>query len=389
MIEICSKEKCTGCSACSNKCPKHCITMDVGDKLGHLYPLINKEVCIDCGLCKKVCPIVNPLVKSKPHKAYASWDKSEAEYMSSTSGGVASAISRQFIKKGGIVYGCSMLPGVKARHIRISTIGETYKLKGSKYVQSSTEGVYANILNDLMSDRSVLFIGTPCQVAAARKFVGKFGKNLFTIDLICHGVPSQKYLLDCTKKIIKDYSNVIAVFRNRNIYQLGLKDVDKDDYFYLNTLEDNRFEPTYINNFFNGFTIRNSCHNCTFAKSERVSDLTIGDFWGLGRKVEFVHSHPFGCSVVLPITDKGETLVESIHGYVHLYERTVEEAIEGNDKLRHPTQKTKATRLFLLLLPHIGIVGASCVGNSLLRFSLYFNHMINKIKRWIKKMLGF
>ena len=58
MISIDVKEKCCGCTACINSCPKKCIEMEK-DEEGFLYPKVSKEKCINCGLCEKVCPILN------------------------------------------------------------------------------------------------------------------------------------------------------------------------------------------------------------------------------------------------------------------------------------------------------------------------------------------
>lgn len=389
MKEICSKNKCTGCSACANKCPKHCIIMGADDGLGHVYPVIDQSKCVNCGLCEKVCPANKLIDGNKPLKAYAAWDKIESEYISSTSGGAASAISRSFIKSGGVVYGCTMLPGVVAKHIRISTVEETYKLKGSKYVQSNTEDIYRSVLNDIKSNIKILFIGTPCQIAAVKNVVGKSDDLLYTIDIICHGVPSLKYLQDCSSSVVNDLSNVIAVFRNKNTYQLGLKSIANNEYIYLNTLDDNRYEPTYINNFFNGFTIRNSCHNCSYAKPERISDLTVGDFWGLGRNQKFDYDHPHGCSVLLPNTSKGKGLVKLIKEDMYIYERPVEEAILGNDKLRHPTRIDKSTSVFLCLYKTIGIKKASRIAFIAFRMQLLVDKIIYLIAACKRKIFKY
>ena len=46
--------------------------------------------------------------------------------------------------------------------------------------------------------------------------------------------------------------------------------------------------------------------NCHYAKPERVSDITIGDFWGLGNETDdnYIPKHPYGISCVLPLTEK-------------------------------------------------------------------------------------
>lgn len=168
--------------------------MEIGDALGHLYPAIDNTKCVDCGLCKKVCPSNHQQTKSTPTLAYAGWDKNEDEYKSSTSGGAASALSRYIIRQGGVVYGCEMSLDLDVRHIRVENEEDIIKLKGSKYVQSSIRECLKDIKKELRQGKKVLFIGTPCQVAAVKSVVGNNDSNLYTVDLICHGVPSLNFL---------------------------------------------------------------------------------------------------------------------------------------------------------------------------------------------------
>ena len=62
MIYIDQKEKCCGCEACVQVCPKSCIQMSA-DKEGFFYPVIDTKVCVECGACDRVCPVLNPYKK--------------------------------------------------------------------------------------------------------------------------------------------------------------------------------------------------------------------------------------------------------------------------------------------------------------------------------------
>lgn len=359
MKYICKKNRCTGCGLCADKCPIHCISMQaIDNKLGHIYPVINQSQCIDCGICKKMCPTNYPLEKCEPITAYAGWDKNIEEYKSTTSGGAASAMGRYIVRRGGVVYGCVMLPGIKVKHIRITSGADLCNLKGSKYVQSDTSNAYNEALEDLKKGRTVLFIGTPCQIAAIKKLAGKNGKNLFTVDLICHGVPSLKYLKNHCSKKIGDIHNVIARFRGLDGMQLTLLKINYDGTYrevYKSILWSDRYKDTYLNAFFDGYTYRESCRTCQYACKQRISDITIGDFWGLGKKIPFKYDYPYGCSVLLPSTNKGLELINGIESEFNLYERTVEEAINGNDQLRFPFKLTNHIRIFNLINTCIGI----------------------------------
>lgn len=352
MKEICNTSICTGCAACMNRCPKQCINMREDNKLGHLYPQIDNDKCIDCGACIKVCPANHALELRTPITAYAGWDKSEREYISSTSGGAASAFARYIIRQGGVVYGCAMLPDIKVNHMRIDSLDDIAKLKGSKYVQSTIGMIYKNVREDLRKGEKVLFIGTPCQVAGVRSFIGKeIAENLYTIDLICHGTPPLAYL---RKHILKKTKGAVPdeIFFRKGAYLLLLLLLGGKE-IYRSSLFEQRYQDTYYNTFFDGFSYRESCHTCRYAQPQRVSDVTIGDFWGL--RDDLPLEHPHGCSVLLPITEKGKELIEGIRQEFNLYERTVEEAVVGNDQLRHPKEKDWRISLFMTLFPLLGI----------------------------------
>lgn len=351
MKEICNSSICTGCAACMNRCPKHCINMREDNKLGHLYPQIDNDKCIDCGACIKVCPANHALELRTPITAYAGWDKSEKEYISSTSGGAASAFARYIIRQGGVVYGCAILPGIQVSHVRIDSLSDIGKLKGSKYVQSTIGMIYKNVREDLRKGKKVLFIGTPCQVAGVRSFIVKeMVENLYTVDLICHGTPPLAYL---RKHILKKTNGTVPdeIFFRKGDYLLLLLLGGKE--IYRSSLFEQRYQDTYYNTFFDGFSYRESCHTCRYAQPQRVSDVTIGDFWGL--RADLPLEHPHGCSVLLPITEKGKELIEGIRQEFNLYERTVEEAVNGNDQLRHPKEKDLRISMFMNLFPLLGI----------------------------------
>lgn len=350
--EICNLSLCTGCAACANRCPKQCISMKVEGGLGHLYPKINYDECINCGACIKVCPSNSSAKLNKPITAYAGWDKNKEEYISSTSGGAASAFSRYIINHGGVVYGCSILQGIQIKHIRIDNIKDLIKLKGSKYVQSTIENnCYKHVKEDLKLGKQVLFIGTPCQIAGLKSFIGDNNDLLYTVDLICHGVPSlsyfQKHVLKKTGRRIPDE----IYFRKNSSYLLLL--VSNGIELYRSHLLKERYSDIYYNTFFDGFSYRESCYHCPYATSSRVSDVTIGDFWGLKDNLPIAHTN--GCSVLLPLTEKGVELIKNISPDFYLFERTVKEAIDGNDQLKHPKQKDYRIKLFRHLHKYLGI----------------------------------
>lgn len=346
--EICEREKCTGCMACRNICPKRCISMQEG-KMGHLYPNVDQSLCIDCNLCFKVCPENKPVILAEPITAFAGWHKDNWEYLSSTSGGAATAISQLIIKKEGMVYGCSVQHGLKIKHIRVDNLSDLMLLKGSKYVQSDIEDCYLRIKSDLKSGRPVLFIGTPCQCAGLQSYLGKDYENLYRVDLICHGVPSQYMLKKHIKKVSGGHGDYVT-FRKGNDMGLRVFDCDNNMIYYSNVWYE-RYKDAYYNTFIDGYTYRDSCYQCRYARPERCSDITIGDFWGLGDDI--VHDSVNGCSCILPITQKGLELIKAAS--LELYERNITEAVNGNGQLQHPKKKTSRIAFFQRLYKLSGL----------------------------------
>lgn len=347
MEQICKPEECTGCSLCASRCPKQCITMTEG-LLGHLYPKIDQSLCIDCKLCQRGCPSLHHVTSSYPLVGYAAWAKDMEDYRSSTSGAMASVLSSYIIEQGGVVYGCSVLPRIKISHIRVDKAEDLYKLKGSKYVQSSILAVLPQIRTDIKSGMKVLFIGTPCQVAAVKNMYRNQPENLFLVDLICHGTPSNAFLKKYLEKdrLIQAEQVVSIKFRTPDAFSLVVLGKNKELYRSPN-LWTNRYKDLYYNTFIDGYTYRKSCFSCPYAKSERVSDITIGDFWGLGAEKSCnIPEHKYGISAVLPMTEKGQKLVDAVKDKINIYQRTPEEAIMGNDQLRHPKHMDKRIEIF-------------------------------------------
>ena len=382
MRVICSEDKCTGCWACYNACPKECISMKVGI-LGHLFPVIDTKKCINCKLCEKICPSNHPLEKDSPKHTYAAFAKQNAIYSTSTSGGAAAVLSRQILDEGGIVYGCTCKENVEITHIRVTDKSDLDKLRGSKYVQSDISFCYKQAKQDLIEGNKVLFIGTPCQIAGLKAFLRKPYDNLLTVDLICHGVPSQSYLRDHLKsKVTSDKIDNVIFREGTNDYVVVVVVVDGKP-VYKSNLWKNRYGDDYINAFIDGFTYRPSCHSCQYATMSRVSDITIGDFWGIGD--DFVVPHQFGLSCVLANTDKGVGYVNNISDQLNIYERTLDEAVAGNAQLRHPQGYNFKIKVFLLLQKYFGISKAYRIMTYDKRHDWYRNSIIGFL---LNKSLG-
>lgn len=362
MERTCDYDICTGCGACIEVCPKNCISFRKGKK-GHLFPKIDTSLCIDCKKCIRVCPALKLFDTNRPSLAYAAMTKSKEDYLTTTSGGAAQVISKYVIENGGVVYGCAALPGVQVKHIRVDNIADLDLLKGSKYVQSNLLGIFPQIKKDVEAGIKVLFIGVPCQVASIISFFKKKPDNLVLVDLICHGVPSLDSLQKYLRHHISDISEIQTIrFRTNLGFQLIASTLDKkndnESILYESIpLGIDPYGDEYYSPFFYGFSYRPSCYTCKFAKPERISDITIGDFWGLNNKElpQNFPDHKKGISVILPTSSKGIELIEAIKSNVYITERPVEEAIKGNKQLQHPTKRNSRIKIFEMISPLLDV----------------------------------
>ena len=350
MIEICNSAYCTGCSLCAVSCPKNCISMEKTDNFGHLFPVINQMECINCGLCRNLCPSINKPEKKEIKECYAAWAKNSEEYKSSSSGGASAVLSKFFINNGGVVYGCAMLRNVEVKHIRVDNLDDLPKLKGSKYVQSRIDDVLPQIKQDVTDGKPVLFTGTPCQCEAVKRLFKHQPENLFLVDLVCHGVPSLEFLKKHVRSKIETTNADNVLFREGNKFIISIVVDGKTE--YQMPLFEHPYKDLYYNTFINGYTYRDSCYHCQYACPKRAFDITIGDFWGLGSQESTIEipEHQYGCSVILPSSDKGINLVNSIKDEMNIYPRHIEEAVSGNDRLRHPFKPNFRVNLFRFLV---------------------------------------
>lgn len=336
MEKVCPENLCTGCSACLNICPHNAITMKA-NFMGFLYPHINQQNCIDCKLCQKICPVNTPPQLRYPIATFAAYSKNKALHRSAASGGVASELSKLFLEKKGVVYGCSQNNYLDIKHIRIDTIEHLHLLYGSKYVQSNLNKIFTDVKSDLQNKIEVLFIGTPCQVAGLKNFLKKDYNNLTTIDLVCHGVPSSQVLQESIEyyPLIhkSQVDDIIVSFRKKTSIGIRYGIFLSNKQTQKTILSKYAPNDAYITCFLSGLSLRNNCHVCRYAQPLRVSDITLADFWGLKSKKKLKNE---GTSLVLINTTKGMQLLQGANQHLTIEERNIDEAIKGNGQLQHP-----------------------------------------------------
>lgn len=331
MIEIKNKEDCCGCYACYNICPKQCITMKIDDE-GFWYPDIDKNKCINCNLCEKVCPIINPVKRADSKKiAYAGMNKDEQIKIKSSSGGIFSILAEYIIKNNGVVYGAGFDEDFNIKHKRILYNTDLDLLRGSKYVQSSIGDIYKQVKNDLESNMLVLFTGTPCQVEGLRSYLKKEYANLITMDFICHGVPSplvwKKYLEEIKKSKQENIKNIY--FRNKDIgWKVFSLKIIFDEKIYSNNLNNDLFMKGFLQDVY----LRPSCYSCKFKKINRISDITVADFWGIENILPKMDDDK-GTSLIVVHSEKGKQLFDKLSEKMILNEVDLNEAIKYNPSM--------------------------------------------------------
>lgn len=382
MIQIANKQDCCGCLACAQVCPRHCIAM-VEDDEGFCYPKVNANECVDCHLCEKTCPILNQYSSEKPKKVLACINPDESIRMASSSGGVFTLLAEQTIKKSGVVFGVCFDKNWVIRQEYTDSLEGLSKFRGSKYVQSDIGNCYTKVCELLKEGREVLFTGTACQIAGLYRYLKQPYKNLITVDVLCHGVPSpmiwRDYLIDVCNKHQVALSDITSVsFRSKQIgwRRFGMEIKAGNKQLVSEPLDQNVFLKGFLRDLY----LRPSCHNCQFRNGKCHSDITIADYWGIW------NHHPQmdddrGTSLVLVNTPKGEVVMKKLS--LKKTETTYLEALSGNSPLEHSVKETPYRQLFWDRYPVEGlaVIDSICtkMQPSLIR------RVLNKINSIIKR----
>ena len=313
MIKISRNEQCCGCGACAEVCAHKAITM-LPDAEGFIYPATDSSLCNDCGLCNKVCPFINRDRARLPKNTYAARNKELSTRLRSSSGGLFTLLAEKIIQDGGVVFGAKFDSDWSVIHASAETLEECKAFVGSKYVQSRLGSTFSEVHRHLKDGRKVLFSGTPCQVAALRKFLRKDYDNLLLIDVVCHGAPSNKvwqhYLDQTLATSNKKRSEIAAIsFRDKRNgwgnYGLSITFKDGSDIFIPMT------ENPYMRAFLTDLSIRPSCFECACRNGRSGADISLADFWGLCYALNYEDDNK-GTSLELVWSKKGQEATASL-----------------------------------------------------------------------------
>lgn len=351
--DICKSKNCTGCEACANICPRDAITMRA-DWKGFKHPYIDSSKCIDCKLCVKTCPINTPIQPFTYKEGRVFIDKNSTYLTRASSGGAFGVMARYVLMRNGIVFGACMDNAYNINYIGVEKVEDLQRLHGSKYVQSYINMTYRKVKEELLKNRYVLFCGCPCQVAGLNKYLNKPYEKLITMDLICHGVPSQPYFKDYVYDLLKKKKkDGITEFRFRwkNTHNYNANNSSPVYTGFYN-------KDYYMTYFLWGKGYRPSCYRCPFAGGERQGDFTIGDFWN-NKVAKLPIDDSRGSSLILLNSNKAKQLepVFKENG-VYLPVKTLKDAMGGNGgQLKYPCKHDVRCELIYILYKLFGLKG--------------------------------
>ena len=378
-------KKCSGCGLCEKICPVHAIQFGM-DYHGFQHPCIDVIKCVQCGKCLSECPVnAKKQNRNLSKEVYAAYSAESSVVKNSSSGGIFFELAQKTIQQGGIVYGAAFTEDFTLQHCRVESVENIKPLMGSKYVQSDACIMFDDVRKDLRKGRKVLFVGSPCQVAALQEFC-QHDNNLLAVDFVCHGVPSPKILKDHIKYVEKYFhSKVIEYYPRSKILNWGHHEL----FVFANGKRDyeNPVTQAYKNIFHSDCGIRSSCYQCEFTNFERPGDLTIADYWG----IEQTHPELYradGVSMVLVNTEQGKKMLRSLENVV-LTKMTKETILEQKQPhLFHPLKEKEYEDQFWQDYQDEsweGIVKkyADCNTEHMVKWKV--KRLLRTCKKWIKK----
>lgn len=344
-LDTFKKEDCLGCEACLQVCHCDAIAMEE-DEEGFRYPKIDEQKCVSCGLCRKACPMQHmPDRYSNDKMAFGGYIKDADARAKSTSGGAFSAIAEAYCEKDYVIFGAEA-EGVRVFHSYTKDINELDKYRKSKYSQSVIGHSYQECKAFLDEGKRVLFSGTPCQIAGLKAYLqNKDYDNLLTVEVICEGVPSPKYIEKYADSLRKRFgSEIIELdyrYTDANATENPIS--GKWDFQVMHTtlengkrLKKDRWFNPFWSVWLNHLMSRPSCYSCPFANTARVADISLGDLWGVHLYCPELYGRNLGSSLVVCNTAKGKAIFKKTEQFMHGHELAFETAL----KYQSPMRKT-------------------------------------------------
>lgn len=346
-ITLAPQSMCTACGACTQVCPQYCIQM-LPNNTGGIYPVINEKLCKQCGNCMKVCPALQDTdEKYTPQQVYAAWNTDKQVRMQAASGGIVSAIYEYALQNGYKTFGVKYTVRQKAAYIPICTQEDMAACRNSKYVFSDISGILKDIKAYLQQGETVILPALPCQVAAVLRFLGGRHHRLILIDIVCHGVCPVEYL----------NQHITYIQRKRQADRLYFRDPAYGTHKYVLSLYEQEKlicrqsvhgTDVYQLGYHKALNYRENCYQCRYATPNRLGDLTVADFSGLGRLEPFDESRQ-SVSCVMVSSNTGAKLLEDLQhaDMVVCRPRPMAEALDYEHQLKAPSVPHKNRQVFI------------------------------------------
>ncbi len=337
------KENCTGCGACVNGCTQQAIQMCT-DLNGFAYPKVDEKKCTHCGQCKLLCPQNASAKYGKPDNTgeplYVGAKSLEyEERMNSSSGGLFSLFAKQILKSGGYVCAAALDEDMVVRHTLIHDVADLERLRKTKYVQSEIGSCFSRIKEIVSApeNKKVLFVGTPCQCQGLLRCLGEQRENLYTASLVCYGVPSPKVFQNYVRFLEKKHGAKLKSFsfRDKRKHDSGHTVSYLADKEYAHEL----YKDPYCRLFFRNHILRPSCFSCKYTTTNRNTDITLGDFWGI-EKVKPEFDDGDGTSLVICHSEKGKQLWDVVKDGTEYFTCQREDILQP--RLLEPVNRAKS-----------------------------------------------
>lgn len=341
-----NKAECTGCGACVGICPKGAISMQP-DEEGFLYPAVDGSKCISCDLCEKRCP-AGKITEDNSSLVFGARNRDDQIRQASSSGGVFTVLAKEWLRKGGVVFGAAFDEALKVEHVGAFDEAELAGMRGSKYVQSDAADAIAHAASLLEKGIPVLFSGTPCQISGLKARVGKKADDLLlTVDFVCHGVPSPGVFASYLRELEAKHGKRILNYTFRD-KRRGWKDFSAVATFEDGTehIGQQTTEP-FLYGFLQNLYLRPSCVQCsTLREGHRPADITLADLWG-AQKIAPHADDDKGLSLVFLNTLRGKAAFEACKKQLSVFSIDGKETLlRENPSIAHPAKAHKKREKF-------------------------------------------
>lgn len=324
-MKLADVDCCTGCAACVNACPFGALSMRP-DVEGFLLPVVEEGRCRKCGKCERACPVVSVVPKPRQIEKIPMCGASSSEeiWCTSTSGGAFTEICLTLDDRKPIIFGARFDGLDHVVHDFVEGARAIVPLRKSKYVQSEVGHSLAKCQAFLREGRTVVFSGTPCQIAGLRGFLCRDYENLVTLEFICHGAGSPSFFRACLREMERRFGKKIVEYGFRSKLKNAQKHEQYTSYYRFCDGAERLISRDLYNRFFlRQLCLRKSCmEQCPFRHPERYADITFADC--RGEESLYPRKDGKNWSVIIANTEKGRDIVSKLQERMVLHDYPAE-----------------------------------------------------------------